>query len=400
MPTLPRVGLLIQSSLEYGRGLLRGVGQYIAEQGPWAVYHRSGPLLERLPSDFRAWRPDAILAQLESPTLARQIRAMKRPTVDLYAMRSWPGIPRLMPDQQAVARLVADYFLERGYEHFAYCGFQGVYYCELRCRYFVEYLTQRGLRPAVYEGRLTRGTRGVFDREAAGLLETDRLGLWLQSLPKPLAVMAGSDVRAQQVLGACSEYGMPVPDTVAVTGVSNDEVLCRICHPQLTSVDLNTEEIGYQAAATLHRMMRGGHAPEEPVLIAPRGIVARESTRALAISDAEVVAAMQFIQEHACEGISVDDVVRHVVISRSTLQRRFAAALGRTLQTQIHWQQVQRVKQLLADTDRPLSQIAEMSGFGYTECMCRVFKRLTRQTPGAYRKSHFRRARRPGERPA
>ena len=383
--------MLIQSSLEYGRGLLRGVGQYIAEHGPWAIYHRSGPLLEQLPPGFRQWRPDAILAQMESPTLARQVRAMKLPTVDLFGQRDWPGIPRLIPDYAAIARLVADYFLERGYENFAYCGFRGVFYCEARCRHFTEYLAQRGLRVAVFEGNPSPRSTGVFAREAAGLRDTDRLGRWLQSLPKPLALMAGSDVRAQQVLGACSEYGIAVPDAVAVTGVSNDEVLCRLCHPQLTSVDLNTEQIGYEAAELLARMMSGRRGPKAPILVPPRGIVTRQSTRAMAISDPEVAAAVQFIQERCCEGITVDDVARRLALSRSTLQRRFAQALGRTPQKEIDLQQLQRVKQLLVDTDLPLARIADRTGFPYPECLCRLFKRHTGQTPGVYRKQHMRR---------
>lgn len=384
----PRVGLLIQSSLEYGRGLLRGIGQYVSEHGPWTMYHRAGPLVERLPADFKAWRPDALLAQLESRTLVRQVRALDVPTIDLFSLHTLPGIPRLGPDHRAVARLVADYFLERGYEHFAYCGFRGVYYCEHRAAQFIDYLTERGLRPAVYESRPSRRPGGVFAVEAAGLLETARIGRWIAGLPKPLALMAGSDVRAQQVLSACRERGLAVPDQVAVTGVSNDEVICRLCDPQLTSVDLNTEEIGYQAAALLARMMRGEKGPDETILVAPRGIVTRRSTLARAVSDPDVVAALQFIEEHCPEGVSVDQVAGHVVLSRSTLQRRFGRALGRTPEAEIQRQQIQRVKQLLAETNLTLARIAPLAGFRHAESLCRLFKRRTGQTPGAYRKQH------------
>lgn len=386
----PRVGLLIQSSLEYGRGLLRGIGQYIAEHGPWTVYHRSGPLIDRLPPDLRAWRPDAILAQLESRTLVRQVRALGLPTVDLFALHALPGIPRLAPDHRAVARLVADYFLERGYEHFAYCGFRDVYYCELRCRHFVEYLARRGCRATVYESAPMRKAQGVFAVEAAGLLETAGLGRWIRGLPKPLALMAGSDVRAQQVLSACREHGVAVPDEVAVAGVSNDEVLCRLCDPQLTSVDLNTEEIGYQAAALLERMMQGRRAPSRPILIPPRGIVSRQSTRALAVTDPDVIAALRFIHERCGQRLSVDEVARHVALSRATLQRRFGKALGHTPQAEIHQQQLQRVKQLLTDTDLPLAGIAELAGFQHPETLCRLFKRQMGTTPGAYRQGRRR----------
>jgi len=382
--------LLIQSSLEYGRGLLRGIGQYVAEHGPWTIYHRPGPLVERLPPGFTSWRPDAILAQLESATLIRQVRALRLPTVDLFALHPLPGIPRLGPDHRAVARLVADYFLERGYEHFAYCGFRGVWYCELRCKFFVEYLTQRGYRPAVYEGEAAPRRTGVFAKEAKGLLEIGRLGRWIASLPKPLALMAGSDIRAHQVLSACGERRIAVPGEVSVTGVSNDGVLCRLCDPQLTSVDLNTELIGYQAAALADRMMHGRHAPEEPILVAPRGLVTRQSTLAWAVSDPDVAAAIEFIRERCCQGITVEDVAGHVSLSRSTLQRRFEKALGRTPQTEIHLAQLQRVKQLLADTDLPLARIAELAGFQHAESLCRLFKRHTGQTPGTYRRGHLR----------
>jgi LacI family transcriptional regulator len=384
------VGLLIQSSLEYGRGLLRGIGQYVAEHGPWTIYHRPGPLVERLPTGFTSWRPDALLAQLESATLIRQVRALGLPTVDLFALHPLPGIPRLGPDHRAVARLVADYFLDRGYEHFAYCGFRGVWYCELRCKYFVEYLAERGYRPAIYEGDASPRRAGVFAKEAKGLLEIGRLGRWIESLPKPLALMGGSDTRAQQVLSACGERGIAVPDQVSVTGVSNDGVLCRLCDPQLTSVDLNTEEIGYQAAALVDRMMHGRRPPEEPILVAPRGMVTRQSTLALAVSDADVAAAMQFIRERCCQRVTVDEVAQHVALSRSTLQRRFEKALGRTPQTEIHLEQLQRVKQLLADTDLSLARIAELAGFQHVESLCRLFKRHTGQTPGAYRREHLR----------
>lgn len=381
----PRVGLLIQSSTEYGRELLRGVGQYIAEHGSWVVYHRAGPLMDRLPPDFHAWRPDAVLAQLESRTLIRQVRALALPTVDLFALHPSPGTPCVVPDHRAVARLVAEYFLERGYEHFAYCGFRGVYYSEIRRDRFVECLRERGYATRVYEGRPLRRMRGVLATEAAGLMETPQLGRWLRSLPKPLALMAATDIRAHQVLSACGECGIVVPDEVAVAGVGNDQVIYRLCDPQLTSVDLNTEEIGYRAAALLERMMRGRRPPARLIEVAPRGIVTRQSTHAVAAADPGVAAAMIFIRDHCGDPISVDDVVRRVALSRSTLQRRFRRSLGRTLQQEIHLQRIHRIKALLADTDMPLARIAEAAGFDHLETMCRLFKRHTGSTAGAYR---------------
>ena len=381
-----RVGLLIQSSLEYGRGLLRGIGQYMAERESWAIYHRPGLLFDSLPPRFRAWGPEGIIAQLESPKLIRAVRRMNLPVVDLFALHEIPGVPRLAPDHRAVAAMAADYFLERGYHHFAYCGSARVYYSELRGKHFVQHLEQMGHEPIVYRQSRPSEAASVFDREAAGLLEIERLGLWLLRLPTPVAVLAGSDLRAQQVLSACQDQEIAVPGKVAVMGVGNDEVICRLCNPSLTSVELNTEKIGYQAAVLLERMVRGRRPPRRPILVEPRGMVTRKSTGSLAISDADVAAAVQFIRDHVTEGTTTAKVANHVALSRSTLQRRFAAALGRSPRDEILRAQLERVKQLLIDTDLPLSRIASLAGFQYAESMCRLFKRKIGLTPGQFRK--------------
>ena len=381
----PKVGLLIQSSLEYGRGLLRGIGAYVRRHGPWAIFHRAGAMAESLPAELRRWKPQGIIAQLESPKLIRQVMRLRVPTIDLLTVHERPGIPRIGVDNEAVSRLVVDYFIERGYEHFAYCGFEGVFYCEERGRTYVDYLRPKGHTPAVYNTPRPKDMSGVFGIEAAGQLDLRRIGAWIEGLPKPLALMAGSDIRAQQVLSACSERGISVPDQVAVAGVGNDEVLCNLCDPLLTSVALKTEQIGYTASALLHRMMDGAEPEPMLSLFGPVGMVERESTNKLAITDPDVARAVQFIREHVCEGISVKDVADHVILSRSTLQRRFRAILGRTPRQEIIRAQIHRVKSLLAEKDISLARVAEMTGFRHVECMSRLFKQKTGLTPGQYR---------------
>ncbi len=382
----PKVGLLIQSSLEYGRGLLRGIGAYMRRHGAWAVYHRSGELAESLPGHFRRWKPQGIIAQLAHAKLRRQIVRLDVPVVDLFTLHECKRVPRIGVDNEAVARLVADHLLERGYKNFAYCGFADVFYCEQRRRALVEYLRQRGHELAVYNSPSPAGTADVFKIEAAGQLDIGRMGAWIDSLPKPLGLVAGSDVRAQQVLSACGEYGIAVPDQVAVTGVGNDEVLCNLCDPLLSSVQLNAEEIGYRAAAVLDRMMKGEEPERMLTLVKPLGMAARQSTNTLAIDDVDVAAAVRFIREHASQGITVQDVVDHVAVSQSTLQRRFARILGRSPRQEIIRAQLERVKDLLAKSDMPLARIAELAGFSYLECMSKLFKSKLGLTPGQYRK--------------
>ncbi|MEA1949867.1 MAG: DNA-binding transcriptional regulator [Planctomycetota bacterium] len=385
MLELPRVALLIQSSLEYGRGLLRGIGSYQQAHGPWTVFHRIGMLPESLPPQLRKWRPQGIIGQFETRQVLRQVQRLRLPTVDLFGLHAFRNIARFGVDHAAISRMVADYFLELGYQHFAYCGFQGVYYSQRRGKAFVDYLAEHGHAVDVFDSSKADQGSGVFEIESAGQFDIERIGRWLQTMPRPLALMAGTDVRARQVLEACRLFECRVPDEVAVLGVGNDEVLCNLSAPPLTSVALRPERIGYEAAALLDQLMRGETAPTEPLLHGPLCIVSRQSTNSLGMHDPVLRRAVLFFQEHFAEGISVADVSRHVGVSRSTLQRRFVGILGRTPREELIRIQLERVKELLRDTTLPLAKIAARTGFDYPECLMRLFKRKIGKTPTQYR---------------
>ncbi len=380
-----RVALLIESGMEYGRGLLRGIGAYAQAHGPWAIFHRVEMLPETLSPQMRKWRPEGIIGQFESQKVLRQVRRLGVPTVDLFALHPRPGIPRFGVDNPAVSRMVADYVRTLGFENLAYCGFRGVYYCERRCRAFVEYAQQLGYPAHVFPLDAKASPAGVFDHEAAGQFDIERIGRWLRSLPKPLALMAGTDIRARQVLEACRLFNLHVPGDVAVLGVGNDEVMCNLADPPLTSVALRPEEIGRQAAALLDHVMAGGKPVEEEVNVGPLCIVARQSTNTLAIKDPLVHEAVRYIRQRYAEGVSVSKLVEHLGISRSTLQRRFVESLGRSPRAELIRVQLARVEQLLRDTDMPLTKIARRAGFNYGECMMKLFKRKTGKTPSEFR---------------
>jgi len=179
----------------------------------------------------------------------------------------------------------------------------------------------------------------------------------------------------------------PAPEQLAVMGVANDPSLGELAIPPLTSVDENPQEIGYQAAALLERLMEGEPAPDESIRISPRGVVARRSTDVLAIENQEVVQAMRLIREHACDGILPRDVVGQISTSRTTLAKQFREAIGRTIGEELRRLRVERVKELLRSTPLPIKQVARRAGFQQVEYMTRVFHRLTGQTPAQYRKT-------------
>jgi LacI family transcriptional regulator len=385
----PRVGLLVLSSLDYGRGLLRGIASYVQTHGPWTIFHRVGLAPERLSPQLRKWRPQGVIGQFRNRAILRQVERLGVPAVDLLGRYRSASIPRFQIDHAAVTKIVADLFFELGYRHFAFCGFKGIHYSERRLRVFVDLVRARGCSTDVLLGILPGDASGPFDIESAAQFDVEAIGTWLRSLPKPLAVMAATDMRGVQVLVACRLAGLKVPEEVAVVGVGNDEVLCNLADPPLTSVALRGDQMGYQAAAMLDQMMRGRKPPVHESLIAPLGVIARKSTQLAAVADPQVNEVLCYLREHFKEGVSIAEAARRVGISSSTLRRRFNEAVRRSPRDELIRIQLQYVEELLRDTDLSLSRIAAMAGFNYPECMMKLFRRKTGVTPSQFR-SRFR----------
>ena len=193
--------------------------------------------------------------------------------------------------------------------------------------------------------------------------------------------------RGQHVLDACNRMDLAVPEEVAVIGVDDEEEICELCDPPLSSIIPNADLVGYKAAETARPpdVGQAGRLPSSAI-IPPLGIATRQSTDVLAIDDPDVASAVRYIREHACRGAVVEDILEHVPVSRSILERRFRKSLDCSPQALIRRTQLKRVKQLLVDTDLPLSKISELAGFKHHEHMCTVFKREVGDSPGVYRR--------------
>jgi len=386
----PKVGLMILSSLDYGRGLLRGIAAYVQQHGPWTIFHRVGIAPHRLSPQLRKWRPQGLLGQFRTGGMLRQVERLNIPAVDLLGRYHSARIPRFSIDHAAVSRMAADYFWELGYRNFAFCGFKDIHYSEQRCAAFVAHLRARGCAVDVFRSVLPPETPGFFDVESAGLFDLDPLGAWLHSLPRPLAVMAATDMRAVQVLAACRLHGLKVPQEIAVVGVGNDEVLCHLADPPLTSVALRADQLGYQAAALLDQMMHGRKPPRHATPMGPLCVVSRQSTQALAVTDPLVQEALRYLREHFRQGTSIGAAAHHVGVSGNTLRRRFEQTLGRSPREELLRIQLQYVEELLRDTELPLARIAVLAGCNYPECMMKLFRRKKGATPSEFRR-RFRR---------
>jgi LacI family transcriptional regulator len=380
MPDRRSVALIIETSNAYARGLLDGIIAYQREHELWSIYVAEQERGAQPPDWLKSWRGDGIIARIETAPIASAVRRTKLPAVDVSAARLVPEIPWVETNDPMIAQLAARHLVDRGFKTLAYCGEPQFNWSKWREESFIAFAKEAGCQHFVFEGK------SQHDKDYSWNRERTRLKAWVQSLPKPLGVMACYDFKGQQLLDVCRELGVAVPEQVAVIGVDNDARLCRLCTPPLSSVIPDTHRTGYEAAQLLDSLMRGKPVPTEATLIPPIGIAERQSTDAYALDDPDIVAAMRFIREHACEGITVADVLRVVPLSRRKLEQRFLKLVRRTPYAEISRIRMERAGRLLRETSLPLAEIARRAGFTDPLYLSRAFKKHVGVSPRAYRK--------------
>lgn len=377
MNELLKVALLIETSNSYARGLLRGVVAFHKEHRAWSLYLSEHNRGDEPPRWLAKWNGHGIIARVENEAIAKVLCKLRLPVVDVSAARLIPGIPWLETDDAEIAKRAADHLLERGFRHFAFSGIPSYNWSNWREEAFALHVQAAGGDCFVY-----RPSKEYLDDDEG---QVDDLAAWILSLPKPVGVMACYDLRGVQILNACRRLGVAVPDEVAVVGVDNDDLLCEVSHPPLTSVIPNTHRTGYEAARLLNQMLEGRSPRQEMHLVPPLGVATRQSTDVLAMDDRKVALAVRFVREHACEGIKVTDVLKAVPQSRTLLEQGFKKYLGRTPHQEILRIRLQRVRELLTETDLSLEQIADRTGFSHVEYLSVAFRREMGVPPSQYR---------------
>jgi LacI family transcriptional regulator len=379
----PQVLLVFMTILEESTTMLKGIALYTRSHRAWQAFLDDEARAEADPRWLRSKPWAGVISRHTTPLMVRECAALNIPLVDLSDSEPYPGVPKFRPDNFAIGHLGAEHFLERGFRHLAFSGFGNCGWARERRDGFVE------------AARLEQREVNVFDVDYPGDLtptwdeqQVRELAVWLAKLPKPAGVMACNDMRALQVIAAAQTAQLLVPEQVAILGANNDAVRCDLSYPPLSSVATDPFQSGHLAAEMLDRMMRGLPAERTNHRVDPRGVVTRHSTDVLAVDDRNVAAALSYIREHACDGITVDQVLRHAAASRSQLEKKFRRYLGRSPQAEIRRVQIERIRRLLVETEYPLKKIAELAGFEHVEYMSVVFKRLTALTPGEFRRRH------------
>ncbi len=378
--TPPNVALLAEVSSPHARGLIRGISRFAQTRGPWRLH-----LLELLrPADIRrsldAWRCDGLIARVKTQAIADAIAKYSIPTVNVSGAATIGRWPRVDTDDLAVCWLSVAHLLERGYRTFGFCGMPHYEWSRRREALFAAELRRRGHAcEAIELASLTLETT-VRRPDQRKLVD------WIRSLPRPAGIMACSDYCGRVVLEACDEAGVAVPDDVGVIGVDNNELLCELCWPPLSSIAANTERIGFVAAEILAQLLRGSPPSASESLIKPTRLVGRRSTDATSVGEPVVAEAIRFLRAYACGDIGVLDIAQHVNVSRRYLEQQFQKALGRSIFSEIQRVRLETAQRLLGETKWKLEAIAERTGFKHAARMSAVFQQKLHVRPGQYRR--------------
>ena len=388
-----RVLLLLETSREYGRGLLQGIATYAQLHGQWSFDVRSGDAARGLTTG-ELKECSGIIGRVRDRRTADLISRCKAPLIALDVSRDWPGgdrsftapatmIARILADRDEGVRMVLEHFASRGFCHVAFCGYQDALWSRQRQESFCTWVCHTGLDLHTYLPPLLK-------RQRTWPGEQPFLARWLMSLPKPVGVMACNDDRGREIIDVCRGTGLKVPYDVAVVGVDNDELICDLTSPALSSVALNTRHAGYEAAALLDKAMAGGKVETTIVPVNALRVMTRMSSDVLAIQDSEVVQAMHFITKHANRTLDVDEVVAAACISRRVLEQRFRRVLGHSILQEIRRVRVERVARLLLESNLTVSQIALELGYSSIAQLIRQFRREKQVPPQFFRQQYGR----------
>lgn len=386
VPQAFKVALLIETSRGYGRGLLRGITKYSRLYGPWQFHLTPGDFEQIVPR-MKDWGGNGIIARIMDERTANMVLRLGIPAVlldipDIAAIRKKVEAPQyieLASDSVGAARLAAEHLFEKQFVNFAFAGYPGQVWSGIRETAFIEHIEKAGFKVHLYRLPLRFSQPLRWEKEESILAE------WLSSLPKPIGLMACNDQRGREVLDACEHAGIAVPEEVAVIGVDNDELLCELSYPPLSSVVLNAEQGGYQAAKALEDMMKGNAAPFQKLTVNPLRVMERRSSEIVAIDDPEVAMALRYIHSQPPNLLTINRIVEHTAVSRRALELKFKRLLGETILQEIQKVRLEKAKRLLQETDLPVPMIAEHVGFTTASYLIQVFRKEVGMTPAKYR---------------
>ncbi len=377
---MKRVVLLLETSRVFGRQLISGIVRYSRLNSPWLFYKEPIDLKSSIPH-LTSWKPDGII--MRDTLITKELLKLKIPTIFAPHGSEYPrNIPLIVTDSFSIAKMASDHFIGKGFKNLAFCGYDSIEWSEQRKSYFSRFNNEAGIRTYNYIS-LKKFRQNDWEKEQQHVCR------WINGLPKPIGIFACNDDRGLDILEVCKLMKLKVPEDVAVVGVDNDLMVCEFGDPPLSSIALNTESAGFEAARLLDKMMSSGNKMNGRKIIATSShIVQRQSSDILAVNDKEVAQAIQFIKDNAKNKILIKDMLRAIRIGRQALEKKFRNTIHRTIYNEIQQVRIESISKLLTETDLPISQITSLYYFTDVEHISRFFKKEKGVSLREYRKIH------------
>ncbi|MFC4994286.1 XylR family transcriptional regulator [Rubritalea tangerina] len=376
-----RVAILIESSTQYGRNLLLGIAKF-ARLHDWDIKFEQGGMNRPEPEWLKNWDGDGVITRVKNPSYSNALDPKRTVVINNYSPESCAdGVHFYTPTDNgaSVGNVAADYFVTKGYRNFAYIGISDAPYSPLRQQGFEEALAKKQLTCQVHLDPEHPGDQLEQTRQ-------DQL-TFLKSLPLPCAIFVANDSRATEILNLCNANGLSIPKDIAIIGVDNDEVICSLCAPTLSSISPNVTQMGWDMAAHLDALMNHTSPPERKPVPAIQ-VFERQSTKIEAVDDSAVTRATRIIQNSVTTMPSIEDIARASGVSRRTLERKFQENLKLSVKAYINQTLMARAKTLLLDTHFTVEHIARQLGISHMQKFYHLFAKETGTTPGNFRQSH------------
>ena len=373
---------------QFAYRFLRGIFNYSLRTEQWVVCkmppaykHELG--LEGVVAWAKEWKADVVIAQFDPEDDVTLFRKNGIVALAQDFISKFDQIPNITADYDLTGSMAAEHFLAKGFKHFGFFGYNGVCWSDERCQGFRRRVEMAGFADNFH----------MYDKqhiENMWYYDQSVLADWLLSLPKPIAIMACDDNQGNILLQACNSCGLKIPFDVAIIGVDNDEILCNMSDPAMSTINVDIERGGYDTAAMVDRMVKDPSYMGEDIILKPLNVVERVSSSVFATDDKAVIKALRFIQANVDRRIQVTDVLEHVPLSRRLLEQRFKKMTGCSIYNYISIQRMERFAQLLLSSKDSVTEIAARMEEFDTKSISRRFKAIKGCTPSEFRKNELR----------
>lgn len=382
-----KIILLLDFAEEYSKSLMKGINTYSREFGPWIfcrmpLFHRETVGMDGILKWALEWGADGIIGQLYNDKEISKFVKAGIPVIAQDFKERFAEIPNITGAYHETGQLGADYFLKKGFTNFAFYGFSDIVWSRERSEGFEDRVKSTGHKVHYFEHKKARSTELWYYKPSS-------LSRWLKSLPKPIGLMACDDNQGQHITEACRHLGIRIPEEVAVLGVDNDEMICDLSDPPLSSIALDVEKGGYDTAKLLDQLIKHGIADYHDIVVKPMQVITRHSTDIYATNDDHIATSLKFIHQNIDKNLHVEEVVKQVPLSRRALEKRFLEITGYPVYKYIFNLRIEKFTQKLLDTDMSVFEIALDMGLTDSKNIARQFRQVKGCSPSVYRNKYL-----------